>query len=1752
MLNFTRLNFVLFLCMSIARKLDEVPELGRDADNILQLCIETISDGNSVLIFCPTKKWCEKLAEQIATTFFKLGCEDTSIGKMLKKEIKTDLIHETLEQLKRSPSGLDNVLRSTISFGIAFHHAGLTMDERDIIEGSFRTGSLRVLVATSTLSSGVNLPARRVIVRSPLFGGTPLNTLTYKQMIGRAGRMGKDSAGESILMCNPSERNAAMSLLSATLDPIESCLNDSTLLIRALLEAVASEVLYTLEDLELYISCTLLSLSDQSDIRTFSNEAMKFLLNNEFLLLQTTERESRWIATALGKACLAASVPPREGLILFEELQKARRCFVLDTELHVIYLVTPLSPGCQIGTVDWMTFHELWNSMSESERRVGKLVGVEERFVMQAIRGVVRPGKSLNIHRRFYSALALHDLVKEVPLNVVCKKYSCCRGVLQTLQQSASTYAGMVTQFCKQLGWDCMELLVSQFQTRLQFGVCRELLDLLRLPMLNGLRARSLYKQGITCVADLAVANELNVERALYNALPFESEKEHEGEYALETEKRNKMRTVFVTGRDGLTPQQAAILLVQEARMLVQKELGLEQLPWEQNERSLQVNTYSGSAESSMKERSQTELTLRNLERTKTDTLIAQISAHEELANNKNTSNEEVNLKQSLCKEINEAGVSDKKETVSTHLDEVILSPDMLEDNKDLSFFLDLSSPDVTLKNEQSNTENNRITETSGFKIKRGNKDLQNPALNFDDRPNKKSRISDDNAVDKNMSGSILNDCKSSNSRSPSLFDDSLNLDTQMYNILEQNVMDIAHLEDSKLSANKLNATNTSQKTSANLNANNNQVSKENVKTVETVHLQSRTSILSWGDDSWNCTEGLLKHMVQGNDQNGKNKLRQSKNAVNTPKSTTSQYTNHKSAKSCNKKSNKKSAHKTTGGIIQCLAVIKEKIPHKPKLPKVAEVEFPAENQIITEEKISEDLHKTVMDDIIVDSQLYETPFSENQTRTKLEKIRKMRSQKISEEIINEETNNCLNSSTRNIAGGIIENKTEPQEKFKGIFAQNLLFTANCSSDNVVCNSEDEMKIDSKRSISMTRKQLNTLNKHVNSKVDITLETINKKDVLNETTDWNTLNIVKVAKSRATFNLFKREVLKKQSIAIALHCNTYVDNTNNIGSKICASDRKEKQRSKKSGSYTHEDKEICGAAISWESNIAYYMSFSNSQESKVSGKEQITLLKELFSDTTLYIKCFATKDMYKLLYQCCAISAKCRFLDPIIAHWLYTNDFEKTFNEMTIEYFPQGNFIMKRINSCYNSGSKIDVHSSLPDEFKSAAKAVLTWHITDNVMTKLEELNPVLIHTFRDVEMRIVIVLACMELSGIGVSLKSLQELSSVISNEMHVLETKAYESAGRKFNFSSSKEVGQVLGLCKDKKVSTSKSVLEKCDNPISSLIILWRKLNATKTKMIYPLLHLAQKEPRIRGNCITCTMTGRVSMHEPNLQNVPKDFSFGDNDFVISVRMAFVPALGNIILSADYCQLELRLLTHFSQDSTLCEIMRQEGDIFKSIAAKWNNVTEEEVSNKMRQHTKQLCYGMIYGMGVKSLAETLCVSEPEAQEFLESFMSTYPGIYKWLNDVLEETHNDGYVMTLLGRRRQFPDLKSEKSSVRAAAERQAVNTKVQGSAADIVKKAMITIEERMRHSFPDSAIVFPEARNNRKLRSSREMQQRGGYLVLQLHDELLYEVNLADLKKVAAIIKDSMENVSQLTVPLPVKIRVGPAWGDLTDYQF
>lgn len=178
---------------SISVDENEIYSQLNDQENVGQMCIETISEGSAVIVFCPSKEWCETLSLHVAGMIYKVGKLKSSFGMKIRNQINMQNIQDLQTHLSNSPAGLDPVLEKTISYGVAFHHAGLTFDERDIIENGFKNGSLRVIVATSTLSSGVNLPARRVIIRTPMFGGNQMNSLTYKQMIGRAGRFGKVS-----------------------------------------------------------------------------------------------------------------------------------------------------------------------------------------------------------------------------------------------------------------------------------------------------------------------------------------------------------------------------------------------------------------------------------------------------------------------------------------------------------------------------------------------------------------------------------------------------------------------------------------------------------------------------------------------------------------------------------------------------------------------------------------------------------------------------------------------------------------------------------------------------------------------------------------------------------------------------------------------------------------------------------------------------------------------------------------------------------------------------------------------------------------------------------------------------------------------------------------------------------------------------------------------------------------------------------------------------------------------------------------------------------------------------------------------------------------------------------------------------------------------------------------------------------------------------------------------------------------------
>lgn len=352
------------------KRSDSIPG---DEDDILTICRERILEGHSVLIFCPTKAWCEKLAATIAEaqTGF-LNCCSVAEGEgQHSSAIDQCGLVGVCEQLRRTQVGLDHVLEKTVPSGVAFHHAGLTFEEREIVEGAFRQMLVKVLVATSTLSSGVNLPARLVIVRTPIFQRSLLDVLVYKQMVGRAGRKGVDELGESILMCKPSERAKVVGLFQSAPKPIHSCFcsevvsrmksaskSGLAIMKRALLEVVAGGMATTKQEIQLYAACTLYYAEQESGGKRLSEDGattlhghldatLTFLLQNDFISTRAKavqppggDPDEDFYPTQLGTATIASALSPDEALVVFKELRKARRNFVLENELHTIYLVS--------------------------------------------------------------------------------------------------------------------------------------------------------------------------------------------------------------------------------------------------------------------------------------------------------------------------------------------------------------------------------------------------------------------------------------------------------------------------------------------------------------------------------------------------------------------------------------------------------------------------------------------------------------------------------------------------------------------------------------------------------------------------------------------------------------------------------------------------------------------------------------------------------------------------------------------------------------------------------------------------------------------------------------------------------------------------------------------------------------------------------------------------------------------------------------------------------------------------------------------------------------------------------------------------------------------------------------------------------------------------------------------------------------------------------------------------------------------
>lgn len=446
----------------------------------------------------------------------------------------------------------------------------------------------------------------------------------------------------------------------------------------------------------------------------------------------------------------------------------------------------------------------------------------------------------------------------------------------------------------------------------------------------------------------------------------------------------------------------------------------------------------------------------------------------------------------------------------------------------------------------------------------------------------------------------------------------------------------------------------------------------------------------------------------------------------------------------------------------------------------------------------------------------------------------------------------------------------------------------------------------------------------------------------------------------------------------------------------------------------------------------------------------------------------------------------------------------------------------------YGKGAKKSVPADEVIAEHSSRKAAAIWKTRSMIEERLKENDQ--FDLYHELELPLASILGKMESTGITTDKKALAEIGTQLSVRIAELEATIYELAGEKFNINSPKQLGVVLfekiGLTPIKKTktgySTAADVLEKLqgEHEIIQHILLYRQLAKLNSTYIEGLLKEIHDDGKIHTRFQQAlTQTGRLSSINPNLQNIPVRLEEGRK-----IRAAFVPSEQDwVLFAADYSQIELRVLAHMSQDDKLIEAFQQGADIHKKTAADVFGVPVDEVTSDMREASKAVNFGIIYGISDYGLSQNLNITRKEAATFIKTYLASFPGVEGYMKDSVTKAKSDGYVTTLMNRRRYLPEINSSNFNLRSFAERTAMNTPIQGSAADIIKQAMIDIGDRLK---------------------AEKMSSR---MLLQVHDELIFEVPANELEKIKEIVPEVMESAIKLDVPLKVDVAFGKSWYDM-----
>ncbi|PHX83082.1 MAG: DNA polymerase I [Flavobacteriales bacterium] len=553
--------------------------------------------------------------------------------------------------------------------------------------------------------------------------------------------------------------------------------------------------------------------------------------------------------------------------------------------------------------------------------------------------------------------------------------------------------------------------------------------------------------------------------------------------------------------------------------------------------------------------------------------------------------------------------------------------------------------------------------------------------------------------------------------------------------------------------------------------------------------------------------------------------------------------------------------------------------------------------------------------------------------------------------------------------------------------------------------------------------------------------------------------------------------------------------------------------------------ELVGLSFSWEATEACYVPIPAEQtEAQLIIDEFKTLFaNELIGKTGQNIK----YDMNVLKNYGVAINGI--LFDTMIAHYLLQPDMRHGMDALAGSYL---NYAPVSIETLIGKRGKnqISMRDVAVEKIMSyaAEDADITWQLQNVFSPLLKEANAQKL--FDEVEMPLVPVLAAMEREGIAIDTETLKKYSTQLATEISVIELAIQNLAGTPFNISSPKQVGDILFevlkiSAKPKKTktgqyATGEDILQKLikNHPIIEKILEYREMMKLKNTYVDTLPEMMNvKTGRIHTSYNqVVAATGRLSSDNPNLQNIPVRTARGRE-----IRKAFIPKNNNyVLMSADYSQIELRIVASICGDENMCAAFRDGKDIHTATAARVYGIAESEVTKEMRYKAKSVNFGIIYGQGAFGLAENLGISRGEAKELIENYFREYPGVKKYMDDTVNFAREYGYVQTILGRRRYLSDILSTNAVVRGFAERNAINAPIQGSAADMIKVAMINVQAAL-------------------IKNKFETK-----LLLQVHDELVFDVPENEVEIVKPVIEAAMINALKLNVPIEVGIGVGKNW--------